>query len=77
MGPRAKQRERGLYTAQRAFSGCRGLFGIQVKCGDPMAGDYGNKAMVTYMETICGYRTIFLNQKVVQILNLKSSKSNS
>lgn len=66
-------------TVQRAFSDCRGLFGIQVKCGDPMAGDYGNKVMVTYMRTICGYRTIFLNQKVstnpkLKILKIKIVK---
>lgn len=44
-----------------------------------MAGDYGNKAMVTYMRTICGYRTIFLNQKVstnpkLKILKIKIVK---
>lgn len=45
-----------------------------------MSGDYGNKVMVTYMETICRYRTTFLNQKVstypkFKILKIKKDRS--
>lgn len=39
-----------------------------------MSGDCGNKVMVTYMETICGYRTTFLNQKVSTYPKLKILK---